>query len=406
MERQERQDFLMFIERLDHFAVGLFRQFRIEEGTDRVVLVAPTETYKMWAIEYINNRLKNYVKKIEVKSADEAKNYGLQESYYSNLVERFTFENFVVGKANELAYKVCLEVAEKPGTAFNPLFLYGNVGLGKTHLLHALGNMARNKGYKVIYSSINDFSDEMVEYLRKGNIGKFREKYMGVDLILLDDVQFLTGKERTQVELFRLFESMYLMDKQIALVSDRHPNDLRDVSDRLISRFEGGLVLEIGLDDETKLSIIRQKLILYGLPVDKVTMDYIFDSTGHNVREIEGAIKALKITGIKPLGKDRTEKNVQFVVEFVAKHFGLKPDHLSRDTKERRIISAKQIAMYLCKAVLGISYTEISRQFGRRDHTWAIYSIKRVEERAREDRKFKYMLSFLEKQLRKGLDQY
>ncbi len=405
MERQERQDFLMFIERLDHFAVGLFRQFRIEEGTDRVVLVAPTETYKRWAIEYIGSRLKNYVKKIEVKSADEAENKSLQESYNSNLVERFTFENFVVGRANELAYKVCLEVAEKPGTAFNPVFLYGNVGLGKTHLLHALGNMARSKGFKVIYSSINDFSDEMIEYLRKGNIGRFRERYMGVDLILLDDVQFLTGKERTQVELFRLFESMYLMDKQIVLVSDRHPKDLRDISDRLISRFEGGLVLEIGLDDDTKLSIIKQKLILYGLPVDKVAMDYIFDTTGYNVREIEGAIKTLKVVGIKPL-ENRTEKDVQFVIEFVAKHFGLKPDHLRKDTKERRIINAKQMAMYLCKAVLGISYTEISRQFGKRDHTWAIYSIKKIEERVREDRKFKYMLSFLEKQLRKELGKY
>ncbi|MEZ0361942.1 MAG: chromosomal replication initiator protein DnaA [Hydrogenobacter sp.] len=396
----ERQDFLVFIEQTDKFAVGIFRQFRIEERSDKVILIAPTEAYKKWAVEYIKSRVFNYGKSIEVRSAEEKE----RENYPSNLIERYNFDNFVVGKANELVYKVCTEVGRYPGTSFNPLFIYGNVGLGKTHLLHAIGNMAKAHGYKVIYSPISDFSDEMIAYLKNGQIEAFRGKYSSVDILLLDDVQFLSGKERTQIELFRIFENMYSKDKQIVLVSDRHPKDLKDISDRLISRFEGGLVIEIGLDDETKLSIIKQKLILYGMPLDDKVIRYIFENTGYNVREIEGAIRTLKVVGIKENQKEEKGKDIRFVVEFTAKHFKLRPEDIKKESKERRIINARQIAMYLCKVVLGVSYVEISRYFGKRDHTSAIYSVKKVEEKIKEDRKFRYMLTFLERQLRKEME--
>jgi len=397
----ERQNFLLFIEQTDKFAVGIFRQFRIEEGSDSVILIAPTQAYKRWAIEYIKSRLSNYTKRIEVRSAEDKEESAYE--YQSGLLDKYRFENFVVGKANELVYKVCLQVGQYPGVSYNPLFIYGGVGLGKTHLLHAIGNKAKEYGYKALYSPISDFSDEMIAYLKKGQIDVFRNKYSSVDILLLDDVQFLSGKERTQIELFKIFEAMYTRDKQIVLVSDRHPKDLKDISDRLISRFESGLVIEIGMDDETKLSIIKQKMILYGMPLDQKLINYVFENTGYNVREIEGAIKTLKVVGMKNTSKEKSTKDIKFVVEFTARHFKLKPEDLKKESKERRIINARQIAMYLCKVVLNASYVEISRYFGKKDHTSAIYAVKKVEEKIKEDRKFKYMLTFLEKQLKKEL---
>ncbi|SHK36552.1 chromosomal replication initiator protein DnaA [Thermocrinis minervae] len=394
---QEGIKFLKLIERLDRLALSIFQKFVIEEYQDHVVLRAPSEEYKAWAENYIRTRLIGFPKRLEVVFEEKHK-----KGIAYHVVDKYTFDNYVVGPSNELVYKVCLEVAQNPGTAFNPLFIYGGVGLGKTHLLHAIGNLAASKGYKVAYTSANDFSDEMVKFLKADNIEAFREKYTNLDILLLDDIQFLAGKERTQVELFRISEKMMAQDKQIVLVSDRHPKDLKDIPDRLISRFESGLVLQVGLDDKTKLSIIRQKLALMGLPIDEKVVNYIFENTGYNVREIEGAIKTLKVVGVeKTLQSAKEKRNVDldFVVSFVAKSFGLKPSELLKDSREKKIQNARQVSMYLAKKVINCSYVEISRYFGKKDHTTAIYAVKKVEERMRTDRKFNYMVSFLEKSL-------
>ena len=396
----DNNNFLSLLEKLDKYAASVFKQFKVEESKDMVLLIAPSEEYKNWALDYIKSKLLGFGKRIEVKAKVELP----KRPSAQNLLERYTFDNFVVGKANALVYKVCLEVAEKPGVSFNPLFIYGPVGLGKTHLLHAIGNKSTSLGYKVLYVSINDFSDEMVKYIKKGNVEDFRKKYSQVDVLLLDDVQFLSGKERTQVELFRIFEHMHARDKQMVLASDRHPKDLKDVSDRLISRFEGGLLIEVGLDDETKLSIIKQKLILYGLPVDNKVIQYIHENTGYNVREIEGFIKSVKVKGLEEKPKEVRRATIESVVNFTARHFKLKPEDLRRETKERKIVNAKQISMYMCKVVLGISYSEIARYFGKKDHTTALYAVKKVEEKIREDRKFALMMSFLERSLREYLN--
>jgi len=190
------------------------------------------------------------------------------------------------------------------------------------------------------------------------------------------------------------------------LVSDRHPRDLKDVSERLISRFESGLIIEVGLDEETKRRIIKQKLILYGLPLDQQTMDYVFENTGYNVREIEGFVKTLKVSGIKRLPKSEEldkEKKVQLIINTVAKGFKLNPELLKKDTKEKKVINARHIAMFLCKTLLNLPYSQIGEFFGKKDHTAVIYAVKKVEQRCREDRKFMYMVSFFEKSIRKGL---
>jgi len=202
------RDFLLFLENRDRFAVGLFRQFNIEETPSKVIIITPTLEHKRWVLEYIRSRLSDYGKEIFVKSKEEEK----KEDVKDGLQPKFSFENFVVGKSNELAYKVCFEVSSNPGS-YSPLFIYGGVGLGKTHLLHAIGNRSKALGYKVVYRQASDFSEEMIKNLRQDKMEDFRKLYSSVDLLLLDDVQFLSGKERTQVELFRIFESLQAKER-------------------------------------------------------------------------------------------------------------------------------------------------------------------------------------------------
>lgn len=389
------RDFLLFLENRDRFAVGLFRQFNIEETPSKVIIITPTLEHKRWVLEYIRSRLSDYGKEIFVKSKEEDK----KEDVKDGLQPKFSFENFVVGKSNELAYKVCFEVSSNPGS-YSPLFIYGGVGLGKTHLLHAIGNRSKALGYKVVYRQASDFSEEMIKNLRQDKMEDFRKLYSSVDLLLLDDVQFLSGKERTQVELFRIFESLQAKEKQIVFVSDRHPRDIKDVSERLLSRFASGLILEIGLDEDTKLSIVKNKLLLFGLPLDKRYIDYVMENTGFSVREIEGFIKTIKLTGIKEEPKKSSRREEELLL-LIAKHFMLRVEDLKRDTKERKIIRARQVAMYFCKVLLRMSYSEISKLFGKADHTAALYAIKKVEEKRHMDKKFDYMLQVLEKNLRR-----
>lgn len=393
--------FLLFVESRDRFALGLFRQFKIEETPSKVLIITPNMEYKRWVLEYIRERLADYNKEILVKSKEEEQT-SKREVLQDCLQENRRFENFVLGKANELAYRICLEVSTNPGI-YSPLFIYGGVGLGKTHLLHAIGNRSKSLGFKTIYRQANDFSEDMIRSLKQGKIEDFRKSYSEVDLLLLDDVQFLSGKERTQVELFRIFEVLQARERQIVFVSDRHPKEIRDVSERLLSRFVSGIVVEIGLDEETKLAIVKNKLTLFGLPLDKRHIDYVMENTGYSVREIEGFIKTLKLTGIREeVFKKATRKEDELLV-LVARHFNLKPEDLKRDTKERKIQKAKQIAMYFCKTLLRMSYSEIGRFFGRADHTSALYAVRKTEEKRHTDKKFDYMLTLLEKNLKKSL---
>ncbi|MFN4012575.1 MAG: chromosomal replication initiator protein DnaA [Aquificaceae bacterium] len=390
------RDFLLFLENRDRFAVGLFRQFSIEETPSKVIIITPTLEQKRWVLEYIKARLSDYQKEILVKSKEEEKGESVKED---GLLEKYSFENFVVGKSNELAYKVCFEVSSNPGS-YSPLFIYGGVGLGKTHLLHAIGNRAKSLGYKVLYRQANDFSEELIKSLKQGKIEELREYYSKVDILLLDDVQFLSGKERTQVELFRIFERLQARERQMVFVSDRHPRDIEDVSQRLLSRFSSGLLLEIGLDQDTKLSIVKNKLLLFGLPLDKRYIDYVMENTGFSVREIEGFIKTIKLIGIREEKKEGSKREEELLM-LIAKHFALKVEDLKKDTRERKIIMARQVAMYFCKVLLRMSYLEISKLFGKADHTSALYAIKKVEEKRRTDKKFDYMLQVLEKNLRR-----
>ena len=398
-KRKAMKDFMLFVENRDSFAVGLFRQFKIEETPSRVLIITPNVEYKRWVLEYIKSRLQDYHKEILVKSHDEVN----QKEPEDGLLSRYTFENFVVGKSNEVVYRICKEVASNPGGSYSPVFIYGGVGLGKSHLLHATGNLAKRKGFAPLYISANDFSALVIKSIREGKLEEFHSRFKNLDLLLIDDVQFLSGKERTQMELFRVFEAMHAREKQIVLVSDRHPKDIRDISERLLSRFASGIIIEIGLDEETRLFIIKQKLYQFGIEPSEELVSYVADNTGYNIREIEGFIKTIKVTGIKRAPKP-SSKLEEELLKLVARSFNLKPEDLKRETKERKVINARQLAMYFCKTLLGMTYLEVSRLFGRSDHTFALYSIKKVEEKRQKDKRYELMLMTLEKNIRRHLN--
>ncbi|HIP98565.1 MAG TPA: AAA family ATPase, partial [Aquifex aeolicus] len=262
----------------------------LEEYEDKVVVRVPDEYCKFAFLKEIYPRVK---RKLQVSLLVLTPS----EDVIFELSPKYTFKNFIVGKGNHLAVRACqvaIENLRKKSIPYNPIFIYGRVGVGKTHLLQATGNKALERGFKVIYRSSIDFAEEVVNAIKENSLGYLRDFYKTVDVLLIDDIQFMAGKERTQLEFFNIFNHLYQNNKLLVIASDRHPKKLKDVMDRLINRFEGGLVVELKLDEITKKAIIKEKLIIYGLPVDQNIIDYIAQNTGDNVREIEGFITQLK----------------------------------------------------------------------------------------------------------------
>jgi len=391
------KEFLAQLERMDRDVLSLLKHFRLEERRGKILLITRDLSLKRRMEENllsldgsVRNGIELIVEEEEEKGAGKAE----------GLSDRFSFDNFVVGEGNRLAYEVALEVARRPGKVYNPLFIYGGVGLGKTHLLHAIGNACFLQNMKVVYTSSTDFSENMVEAIKEGRIKEFRDRYREVDVLLLDDVQFLSGKERTQIEFFNLFNHMFLSDKQIVLASDRHPKELRDVSDRLVSRFGGGLVVEIRLDRLTKLEIIRRKLRELGVGIGDEVAESLAKQVADNVRDIEGAVRVLKLGGSLPkekrnFGTDTLEK----IKTYTAVYFGVKPEDLLGNRRSKRMSKVRHITMYLCRKLTDASLIEIARAMGKKDHSTVIHAIRKVEEERRRDRKLNHILLFLEKHI-------
>ncbi len=391
--------FLSFIEKKDRSLLALLTHFRIEERGDSLRLIG-TDPHAIRELETILSSAGDGLP-ANVELVVEGEEAERSAQVVEGLSGRYTFENFVVGEGNRLAYEVSREVAESPGKLYNPMFIYGGVGLGKTHLLQAIGNHCAVRGYSVIYRSATDFSEEMVEHIKNGRIKEFRERYRGVDLLLIDDVQFLSGKERTQMEFFNVFNHMYLREKQIVLASDRHPRDLKDVSDRLVSRFEGGIVVEICLDELTKLEIVRRKLKELKLEVQDRIVEAIMRSTSDNVRDIEGAVRGIKLRGPDHLKTKREKRgsDLERIVAYVAVHMGLKVEDLTGNKRSKRASRARHIAMYLCRKLTSASLAEIARALNRRDHSTVLHGIRKIEMERKRDRKLNHILSFLEKHI-------
>ncbi len=319
-----------------------------------------------------------------------------QPSRNSNMNPRYIFDAFVVGSGNRLAHAACLAVAEKPARAYNPLFLYGGVGLGKTHLLHAIGNACQARGLRVLYVSSEEFTNDLITAIRTHTTQAFREKYRSMDVLLVDDIQFIAGKESTQEEFFHTFNTLHGQDKQIIVSSDRPPKALVTLEERLRSRFEWGLTADIQPPDlETRLAILRTKADRTGRHVPNEVLELIAQRVHSNIRELEGALNRIiafaDLSGTH-LTKDLVEialadllpqkRNIPSdkILDAVAEYEGVEIKDLIGQNRSAKIARPRQIAMYLLREINETSLPQIGELLGGRDHTTVLYAIRKVAE--------------------------
>jgi chromosomal replication initiator protein len=327
---------------------------------------------------------------------------------------RYTFETFVVGPSNQFAEAACRAVAEMPSRSYNPLYIYGGVGLGKTHLMHAIGHYAlkHNPGFKLTYISTERFMNEMINAVHNNRIIDFRARYRTVDLLLVDDIQFLAGKEGTQTEFFHTFNALYDSQKQIVLSSDCPPNEIPSLEERLRSRFEWGLIADIQAPDlETKIAILKKKAEAEALPLPDNVAIFIAEKIKSNIRELEGSLIRLiayaSLTNrevtmtlaqevLKNLGNhDERALTVDMIQKSVADYYQLKPADLRSRNNSKSVAMPRQIAMFLCKTLTSASLPEIGRSFGGKHHSTVIHSIRKVETLRQKDRDFNRVINTL-----------
>ena len=332
------------------------------------------------------------------------------------LSPRYTFDRFVVGPSNQFAHAAALAVAEAPSRSYNPLFLYGGVGLGKTHLMHAIGQylLDQSPNLKLTYISSERFMNEMINAVRYDRILEFRERYRSMDVLLVDDIQFLAGKEGTQTEFFHTFNSLYDAQKQIVISSDCPPHEIPALEERLRSRFEWGLIADIQPPDlETKVAILKKKAGAEAVPLSNDVALYIAGRIKSNIRELEGSLIRLiayaSLTGSEIslslaeevlhdlLDRDAPSVTIEMVQKFVANHYKLKVADLKSRNNSKTVALPRQIAMYLSKSLTNASLPQIGRSFGGKHHSTVIHSIRKVDERCKNDRDFNTLInSFLQ----------
>jgi chromosomal replication initiator protein len=332
------------------------------------------------------------------------------------LSPRYSFETFIVGASNQFAHAACRAVAEAPSRSYNPLFLYGGVGLGKTHLMHAIGHyvLTQSPGLKLTYISAERFMNEVVNAIRYDRILDFRERYRGVDVLLVDDVQFIVGKERTQTEFFHTFNALHDAQKQIVLSSDCPPHQISELEERLRSRFEWGLIADIQPPDlETKIAILKRKAEAEGVILPDDVALYIAGRIKSNIRELEGSLIRLlayaSLHGVDVtmtlaqdvlrhvLHNDERAVTIDAIQKFVAEYYHLKLSELKSKNNSKSIALPRQVAMYLCKHLTSASLPEIGKAFGGKHHSTVIHSVRRIDELRQADGSFNTLVNtFLE----------
>ncbi|MFA5072831.1 MAG: chromosomal replication initiator protein DnaA [Nitrospirota bacterium] len=349
--------------------------------------------------------------KEEKKDVREIKN-GLFE-------KKYTFQTFVVGPSNQFAHAAAKAVADSPGRAYNPLFIYSGVGLGKTHLVNAIGHHVQSKSprIRVAYLSSEQFTNELINRMSHQRMEEFRQKYRNMDILLIDDIQFIAGKERTQEEFFHTFNTLYEAQKQIVLTSDRQPKEIPDIEERLRSRFECGLISDIQAPDfETRIAILKKKAEFWGIRLPDDVAEFLASIMKGNIRELEGglvklgAVSSLTNTEItQELAKnelkyliDNREKVItkDMVQKVVAEAFGIKATDLKSKRRTKTIVLPRQVAMHLCRLFAGSSLPEIGAFFGGKDHSTVIHACKVIEEKKEKDPELKATIELLIKQLK------
>lgn len=316
----------------------------------------------------------------------------------TNLNPKYTFDNFIIGSFNELAHAAAMSVLKNPGRSYNPLFLYGPSGVGKTHLLQALGNelLKNNPKYKVLYIPSEKFTNELITSLQNQEINKFKEKYKQIDLLIVDDIQFLSGKEKTQEEFFYIFKDLYEENKQIILSSDRPPKSINTLEDRLRSRFEGGMIADLGYPDyETRVAILKNKSNLLNIPIPDDILHFIANQHQRNIRELEGALNninatiklnpsALTIQQISKTLSNTTSPprkiiNYKHIIKTVSDFYDLTEKELLDKSRKQDVVKPRQITMFLLRQELKSSFPFIGQKLGGRDHTTVIHACNKIE---------------------------
>ncbi len=429
----------MVSERIEEGIFDLwFKPIKILNVRDKtVVLEVPNRFFKDWLDDYYPNIITEVLEeilgysvtvkyKVAEKVEEEIKKIDMKlESRKSRLASRgiflnpkYTFNTFVVGPSNQFAHAAALRVTEKPGNAYNPLFIYGGVGLGKTHLLNAIGNafVDRRHGMIICYVSSEQFTNEVITSLRHGKMAELKDKYRNVDALLMDDIQFISGKTTTQEEFFHTFNALYEKQKQIVVSSDRAPQEISDITDRLRSRFNMGLIADIQPPEiETKIAILYKKAEVERIPVPEDVAYFIASRVKSNIRDLEGCLIKLgaysSLSGIpieidmaKTVLKDLISEEekpitIDLIQKTVCEHLGVRVQDIKTKKRTKELANARQIAMYLTKQHTSLSLNEIGRSFGGKDHATVIYACKQVEERRQKDGNFNRMIDSINRKI-------
>lgn len=348
-----------------------------------------------------------------------------EASKRSNLNPNYTFDTFVVGSNNRFAQSASLAVAESPGEAYNPLYIYGGPGLGKTHLMHSIGHfiLERNPEAKVLYVTSEEFTNEVIESIRSGNasaMNKFREKYRTIDVLMIDDVQFIIGKESTQEEFFHTFNHLHVSGKQIIISSDKPPKDMEILEDRIRSRFEWGLLADISSPDyETRVAILRKKEEMDGYNLDDSIIEYIAKNIKSNIRELEGSLNKiiayanlekrevtmeLAETVLKDIISPNDKKIItpEYIINTVAEHYDITPEDIIGTKRNSKVVYPRQIAMYLCRELANIPLKSIGQCMGNRDHTTIMHGCDKIEQELQNSQTTQKAIEILKKKLQPG----
>ncbi|WP_461613567.1 chromosomal replication initiator protein DnaA [Clostridium sp. Marseille-QA1073] len=332
---------------------------------------------------------------------------------------KYTFDSFVIGNSNRFAHAASLAVAESPAKAYNPLFIYGGVGLGKTHLMHAIGHYIQNVNSKskVVYVSSEKFTNELINSIKDDKNVDFRNKYRNVDVLLIDDIQFIAGKERTQEEFFHTFNALYEANKQIILSSDRPPKEIPTLEDRLRSRFEWGLIADIQAPDfETRIAILKKKADVENLNIPNEVMVYIATQIKSNIRELEGALIRivayssltnreinvdLAAEALKDIISSRNTRQItiELIQDIVSSYYNLKIEDFKSSRRTRNVAFPRQIAMYLCRKLTDTSLPKIGEEFGGRDHTTVIHAYEKISQSLKKDENLQNTVTELTKKI-------
>nr|WP_033064386.1 chromosomal replication initiator protein DnaA [Clostridium botulinum] len=382
---------------------------------DLIVNALKLLTSKKYNIDFIVTT----EEKIEKNHNNEKSNIVVNDEMSTMLNPKYTFDSFVIGNSNRFAHAASLAVAESPAKAYNPLFIYGGVGLGKTHLMHAIGHyiLHNNPKSQVVYVSSEKFTNELINSIKDDKNVEFRNKYRNIDILLVDDIQFIAGKERTQEEFFHTFNALYEANKQIIISSDRPPKEIPTLEDRLRSRFEWGLIADIQAPDfETRMAILKKKADVEKLNIPNEVMVYIATKIKSNIRELEGAL--IRIVAFSSLtnkeisvdlasealkdiisSKQTRQVTIDIIQEVVANYYNLKIEDLKSARRTRNIAFPRQIAMYLSRKLTDMSLPKIGEEFGGRDHTTVIHAYEKISNNLKKDESLQNAIKELNKRI-------